>query len=430
MSRLPGADESIAKTTEHAIPNSLKKWLSDREVDVNKNTVVQETFLNESKKIDNYGEPVFRYYVLSSIKLKYLCFTDNRFNPRIPNEERINELAASIKQLSLLTPLTCVCIEDTEFTEEVLLVDGRHRFEALKLIREMQKDSGETLIDVKIFFELEKSDALLMANYLNRSRRQLKPAEYYGSVARIYHQAQKELMRKNINVPSEEEIFKYVSDESLKNKNLDLSIGRIVGDIINEEENGDLWYNYVGIDQNSKTNNNEYKPMTAGVLFHLLKNLCYKKPYTKNESRTRSVEIDNCLQLGAKYEKIVFTKLMENRDETTATYVACKTFVTMAFGEILEYCVKVKDENYIENQKSVFCGDVDWTLVEKVLMAFMTTMEGQAKLVNEYYRKKDLTILKGAWSHQTQKDQIKTSLIPEMGKILTDIDFERLMREL
>ena len=78
------------------IPVELDRWIHDH---------------NGSAPLTQVGRAPYedkeRAFLLTTVPLSKLSFTDNTFNPRTPSEKKVNELAASITSLSLLTPLTC-----------------------------------------------------------------------------------------------------------------------------------------------------------------------------------------------------------------------------------------------------------------------------------------------------------------------------------
>jgi len=410
----------------------LKQWLRERDAEIGNGAIKVKTFLKKDPSIDNWDNVLNRNYILTSIRLDKLDFKHHYFNPRTPNGDKVKELSASISQLSLLSPLTCVSLRDdfVKDNELVYLIDGRHRYSALMLLRNKRMETGnkfeeDVFVDLKIFYDTKRSDAYLMSNYLNRSRRQLKPGEYYGSIVKIYDEKENELiaLTKDGVMPKETKVFKSISSE-LKNKELDLSVGRIVGQIAFNNEDRTSWFGYIGIDQNERmdeTSAESFKPMTAGVLFHLLKPLCYNKAYDDTGEK-RAIEINNAEELGRKYKNIVFRRkdFRKDRQEVTAMYIACKTYVSMAFGELLRD-ILLKDKKYKNHKlESVFASvDVDWNGVEDVLKHFVEIMEEQAKSINEF-KSKDINydILKKTWSYQTQKNQVLAGLIPEMEKKL------------
>src|SRR5208283_3049693 len=111
-------------------------------------------------------------FVVTSVPVSELRFADHQYNPRHPSLGRVNELRASVHQLGLLSPLTCAYIEGGK--EEVVLIDGRHRFDALRALETEDKQwAGRARVDLKIYFGLAKSDLFQLATYLNRTRKAL-----------------------------------------------------------------------------------------------------------------------------------------------------------------------------------------------------------------------------------------------------------------
>src|SRR5438093_1035659 len=85
-------------------------------------------------------------FIVTSVPVTRLRFEDRQYNPRTPSLGRVDELRASISQLGLLSPLTCAYVaqatpngpntprEKVPIHEDVVLIDGRHRFDALKAL--------------------------------------------------------------------------------------------------------------------------------------------------------------------------------------------------------------------------------------------------------------------------------------------------------
>ena len=98
--RAEGSGQSPAESPG-PIPTPLQKWLDDREA----------TSARPSVALIPGGKKT-REFVLVTVPLRNLEFKNNDYNPREPNEGKVNELAASISTLSLLSPLTCAYIDD------------------------------------------------------------------------------------------------------------------------------------------------------------------------------------------------------------------------------------------------------------------------------------------------------------------------------
>ncbi len=423
------------------LPKELRDWLDDNELQELEWTVCKTLFDANADESEKY-----RYFLLTSVPLEKLEFKNHYFNPRTPNVNAVKDLSSSIAQLALLSPLTCVFLEeherppsdkkDIDNDDKVYLIDGRHRFNALKSLQRSNPSSEYSKglrVDLKIFFHLKKSEVLLMANYLNRSRRQLKPGEYYNSVVSIYDETEKEIIRSNDAgyTPTEKEVFEMIPNEKLKNRNLDLSIGRIVGTVAFDDEDKDSWYGYVGIDQGERIKSSEnpmvdgcYRPLTAGVLFHLLKPLCYPSYYTDNGTN-RAIEIKNSIELGRHYREHIMKNPARDKATSTATSISCKTYVSMAFGELLRNAIwhKFTDDEKEMYKQSVFSNpNLDWDFIDDVLDKFYQIVEPEAAKVNEYRRNNDLKSLNGVWSFQTQKAQVLSGLVPALRNIGVNVD--------
>jgi hypothetical protein len=409
------------------IPLGLEKWIHEHE---GNQPVMQEglaPYRESSKK-----------FILVTCPLEKLGFNDHRFNPRTPSKEKIRELASSIASLSLLTPLTCAFIgkskessDNAEFNnEEVVLLDGRHRFEALK---ELEKDypswKEKARIDLKIYFNLEMSDIYLLATYLNKTRKALAKGEYYKAIVDIYDSKQEEISQRQKEgtrkMPTEKEVFSEITARDLSDKNFDLSIGRITGLTAFNEEEGGSWYPMVGLKQQDKIKTEEYQgyqghycPLTAGNLAQFLGHLCYSGPYDDDGSK-RATEIGNVLQLGVLFrEKIL--RPVDNYEKATGTTVACKHWPLDALGQLIEkkwgkYLILGEGE---KKESLLAHQNINWAKFREILNAYFQLMEEQACLINDYRKSKsseeNIEKLKEAWSYQTQRDQILAQLEPKM----------------
>jgi hypothetical protein len=360
-----------------------------------------------------------RAFAFTSCPLLNLNFTDHKFNPRTPNPGKINELVASIASLTLLTPLTCAYLESNE--DQVVLLDGRHRFSALEKLEEEDKDwARNAMVDLKIYYELEKSDVYMLATYLNKTRKALAKGEYYKFIVEIYDSKYEEIVRRDGKEPTETQVFKEISARELtNNKNEDLSVGRIVGITAFDDEQGDSWFPYVGLKQQDKIGMGDSKgsfcPLTAGNLATLLKHLCATTPYPDTGAQ-RSIEITNTLILGEYFRKTIL-RPVRTYDVATGTTIACKHWPLDALGKLIETEWKNAFLSANSNGKTLLSNtDIKWERINKFLEAYFSIMEEQAFLTNQFRKGGNRDIVGRIWSYQTQTEQI----IPKLRGTMID----------
>lgn len=367
-----------------------------------------------------------RRFVLATVLLSKLEFATHRYNPRTPSPAKVKELAASIRYLSLLTPLTCAYLEKDERDEdddEVVLIDGRHRFEALKDLAAFDARWGKIAkVDLKVYWGLPKSDLYVLSTYMNRTRRNLKRGEYYQFIVKIYEQRKGELEGERGEPQTEEVIFLAVSAKELTDRNLDLSVGRIVGITAFDDEEDQAWYPMVGNHQNQRILSDPslgYCPLTAGNMAELLRYLCLPRAY-KDRGEKRSVEIAHVLRLGEKFRKRIL-KPVESYGEATATTVACKHWCLSAFGSILQESGVFRPSES-GNGSPLSAVRQNWPAMEKALDAYYEIMGKQAEYINAYRTTEDLSWLRKAWSYQTQTAQIKGPLYDALLESVPQIE--------
>ncbi|HEV8050676.1 MAG TPA: ParB N-terminal domain-containing protein, partial [Thermoplasmata archaeon] len=190
-----------------------------------------------------------RGFYLTSVGLLDLDFPSDEFNPRTQSTARTKEIQASITTLGLLTPLTCAYIPpEIGDKSRVVLIDGRHRFKALKALQAIDTGWGKRArVDIKIYFGLERSDLYLLATYLNRTRKNLTKGEYYKVVVDIFDEKKSEIEGRTGKPATEEVVFSEIASKALQNRDFDLSVGRIVGMVAFSPEWGEeSWYPMVG----------------------------------------------------------------------------------------------------------------------------------------------------------------------------------------
>jgi hypothetical protein len=347
-----------------------------------------------------------RTYVLATVALQGLDFVDTTYNPRKPNPPKVKELQASVRLISLLSPLTCAHDLGNE-KEPVVLIDGRHRYEALKLLAEEDRAwEAKARVDAKVFFGLTKSDLHVLATYLNRTRRALKRGEYYTAIVNIFEQKKLEVEQETGRSPPEDVVFNSILKRQLQDRDFDLSIGRIVGVCALSEEEGDSWSPYVGSHQGDRfrtDGKNLYCPLTAGNLAEFLRHLCLPKPY-KDQGQNRAVEIGNTLDLGRIFRKTVFGLPTDTREEATYTTVGCKFWCMAALGSLMG---KWKELPAMEKKSSPFShAEIPWTKVKAFLSTYVEIMKPQAAHINKFRNTSNQDDLRAAWSYQTQQNQV------------------------
>lgn len=404
---------------ETDVPDELKEWLIEREVGGNIVEVKSTWPLFGSKK---------REYVLAAPRLSKIIdtFKNNDYNPRKPDPNRVKQLRASISQLSLLSPLTCAMLpesEDQDEKERVILLDGRHRFEALKQLKEFNSDwSEDPPIDLKILYNLEKSELLILATYMNRTRRNLRKGEYYKKIVDIFEDRKDELAGRDGKPPKESEVFKSIDPNSLQNIDFDLSIGRIVGLVGFDDEEQGRWVPKIGTYQGDKYRSeddgfNYYCPMTAGNLAVFLRHICKTGPYD-DYGDSRMIEIQNVTLLGKLFSTYVLNDKILKRDETKKSTTASKYWVLDAFGKILEeYGAKFS----AKKDPLMSDPDLDWKSLEKTVRVFAEVMEEQAAKIKAYKDGGKYEDLRKSWTYQTQQKQVKDPLLNEFKERLPEI---------
>jgi hypothetical protein len=418
------------------VPKALQSWLNEHGATATRPDVGLAPFGDHS-----------RLFVLATVPLKGLEFELERYNPRIPSQKRVDDLFASIGTLSLLSPLMCAFVGDKrgnggpirapakrkgnggdgrdsrssgeEPSEPVVLLDGRHRFKALRALARANPDWGKAArVDLKIYYHLPISDLFLLATYLNKTRKALAKGEYYRFIVDIYESRFEEVKSNIRRIPTEKEVYSSVQPRELTDKNFDLSVGRLVGLIAFAEEEKGSWYPYVSSRQLEKLTKDEdpsggYKPLTAGNLATFLGHLCRIPPY-EDDGHGRAIEMTNLRLLGEEFRAHLLRPL-KKYDEASATSVACKHWCIDALGTFM-----AKEKSSLVNGK-VSSGipllaypDIRWGRVVEILSAYYKAMGPQAARINRYKKTKDLADLKMAWSYQTQTSQVLYGLRPEL----------------
>lgn len=375
-------------------------------------------------------DPLGFHYVLATIPLRNLEFSDHRFNPREPEESRVQEIEASVLQLGLVTPLTCAYVPQVSndpnhreaSNESIVLVDGRHRFSALLSLKELP-DVGRTwwnsaVQDIKIYYGLSHSEILLLATYLNRTRKNLRKGEYYRVLPSLFNERKCELKRSRNAVLTEREVFTSISAKAVPNKAYDLSIGRLVGIAAFTSTKPDSWYPMVGTHQRQvfRDPTKGYCPITAGNLAVLLGELCFAGPYTDDGGR-RVVELENVFHLGRLFREQILVPV-PSYERTSATIVCCKHWCMQALGKVIRG--SRLSQAVLQAGLSPFSSkELDWGVMRRVVRAYFDIMRGQADIVNRIResQKDDSELLRRAWSYQTQTGQI----VPPLRDALNDI---------
>ncbi len=345
-----------------------------------------------------------------------LQFEKNDYNPRTPSPARVNELLASVRQLSLLSPLTCAFMPLGE-KELVLLIDGRHRYEALEALAKEDPDwARQARVDLKIYYGLSRSDLHVMATYLNRTRRALRKGEYYKAIVKIFEQKELELRQETGKPVKEIDIFNSIHARELTNRDLDLSVGRLVGIAAFDDEEADSWYPLVGTHQHEKCDiagQTYYCPLTAGNLAEFLSYLCFGHPYPDLGER-RAVELGNVIRLGRLFRSLVLNDPVKQRHDTTHTTVGSKFWCMAALGGLLENSEAIPEAP--RGSSALANDDLDWKAIEEVIEGYAKVMKKQADIVRGYKDTSEPGFLKDAWSYQTQREQVRVPLKQELAK--------------
>lgn len=357
-----------------------------------------------------------RPYILATTRFAELRFTDHRFNPRQPDEAKVKELLASIRRLSLLNPLIAAHVPaGPESAEAVVLIDGRHRYEALgQLAAEDPEWKEHGRVDVKVYYGLAPSELRLLATYLNRHRRALKKGEYYRSVARIYEDRAAELRKTTRRHPTEVEVVGSLHGRELANRDFDATVGRLVALAAFEPNGGDSWHPLVSNSQNGvlgpETGLTGFAPITAGNLAEFTASLCLTRPYS-DDGATRRQELANLVEVGRIFRRH-FLRPVADREKANATTIACKFWVLSAFGRILE-------RSSLFSDRPAGTSPLGWTPLDakrfdRIVAAYAEIMEDQATVVNRYRDTDRDEFLDRAWSYQTQRNQVAARLLRQL----------------
>jgi hypothetical protein len=350
-------------------------------------------------------------FIVTSVPITDLRFEDHQYNPRHPSLGRVNELRASVHQLGLLSALTCAYVAGGK--EEVVLIDGRHRFDALRALSAEDKEwAKRARVDLKVYYGLTKSDLFQLATYLNRTRKALAKGEYYKVVVHIFEEKKKELEALDGRPRTEKEVFQAVSSHTISDRDFDLSIGRIVGMVAFDEEEDEAWYPMVGARQQERIRGppslSGYCPLTAGNLAAFLGYLCNPKPYS-DKGALRDTEIGNVLHLGGIFRKLIIDKPVKSYETATGTSIACKHWCLVAFGSLL-HDSKLFAPQVRAGRSPLAVSDPPWDRFTKVIATYREIMDAQAAIVRKYKSTEEPGFLKDAWSYQTQRDQVKVPL--------------------
>lgn len=404
-----GATPSIAGTDGVPSPDTyLQKWLTENEAG---------RLVYDASAIP-FGTTSRGFYLVT-VGLKDLQFPDDEFNPRVATTARTNEIRASITALGLLTPLTCAYIPPDEGeASRVVLIDGRHRFRALKELQKLDPTWGRRAhVDLKIYFGLERSDLYLLAAYLNRTRKNLTRGEYYKVVVDIFDEKKAEIEGRKGEPANEEAVFNEIAKKSLQSRDFDLSIGRIVGMVAFSRDYGDeSWFPMVGSRQQETYDGPldvpGYKPITAGNLAALLRHLCKAGPYADGD-RYRATELTNVGRLGEVFRARLIAQPVRSYDHATETTMGCKHWTLVSLGIIL------RDSVFFSRRRaeslSPFSDDrIKWNVIERAVNAYADAMAEQARLYNDARQKEQNIDYGKIWAYQTQSDLIVPRLHKEI----------------
>ncbi len=394
------------------IPQGLEKWI------INHKGKVSEAITGIAPISNNQKQ-----FVLVTGLLRELNFTDHRFNPRKPDKRKVTDLVASISSLTLLTPLTCAYLDPKDQKgDEVVLLDGMHRFRALEQLKvDNPKWAEKAMIDLKIYFNLDKDDLYILATYLNKTRKALTRGEYYKIIVNIFDEKTKEFAEDKGRVPTEKEVFNAITARELTNKNFDLSVGRIVGLTAFDSEEEGSWYPMVGLKQQDRIESGnrkgDYCPLTAGNLATFLEHLCHTGPYD-DDGRNRATEIANVLTLGEKFTKFILSRdPIKSYETASGTTVACKHWPLDSFGYLIEKDWYNQLVDSSPGKLSLLSQvDIKWDRIEDILKAYYEVMKEQAKYTNEFRKTGKRDFIDKMWSYQTQINYITPHLRDELKK--------------
>ena len=411
------------------IPDGLRDWIIKRCGD--KYTIVKCKW-----PIDDLPKG----YVLCSCPLNELNFDDHLYNPRNSSITKVRKLKASIQLMGLFSPLTCAFVE--KHLDKVLLIDGRHRYDALLMIKEKYPEWAEQVyIDIKIYYNLPPSDLHAMATYLNKTRQKLKKGEYYRALVKIYNRKKEEIEENEGETPTEQYIIENIHGEEYSNKTVDFTTGRIVGLIAFDKNEEGSWYPFIGLGQREKIPLDEYnklvselnlhglksiyKPLTAGSFHDFIRPLCYDKPYP-DWGKRRSVEIGNVSEMGVIFRDIFFQRelfdIPQNK-QYTATTIGCRYWCIVALGQLMN---EIKGHLLNENEKNdpLMAHEYpNWNEIKGIFEGYKKSMDIQAQYVKKYIEKKRAEksgqeeILEKAWSYRTTKEKVMAPLRDELREM-------------
>jgi ParB-like nuclease domain len=359
-----------------------------------------------------------RGFFLTSVRLSTLTFPSDEFNPRTQTTARTNEIRASITSLGLLTPLTCAYIPaDNGDPSRVVLIDGRHRFKALKQLEGQDPDwGGRARVDLKIYVGLERSDLYLLAAYLNRTRKNLTKGEYYKVVVEIFDEKKAEIEGREGSPAGEERVFGAIAQKALQSRDFDLSVGRVVGMVAFTQDYGDdSWFPMVGSRQQEAYDGplklSGYKPITAGNLAAFLRHLCWAGPYPTEQESYRATELTNVGKLGELFRDRLIKAPVRNYDEATETTMGCKHWTLVSLGIIFRESRlfaprRQKGLSALSEEK------VKWPIIRRALDAYADEMADQARRYNEARASGENIEYGKIWAYQTQSDLIIPRLRP------------------
>lgn len=334
---------SIVKKLSVLYPNGSRRIIEVEDI---------ETLLNGAKLYFPHEVAESREIFLGSIPLKWISH-NHRLNPRIPRHQFLKQLQGDIKSLGLLTPLTCALVDRGDIeagTYEMLVIDGRHRLEAINQLLNGITEDTDGNVDVKVISpEAPESFLYQLSLYLNRTRKALKKGEYFKHITELWQKAVEEMTTPD-GPPLESAVFEFLKGTSeLYDAKKDLTIGRIIGELL-QTEIGD---SFIAIGQGEKLYYQENiitKVITAQNFQNLITPFVSFKAYDEPEpSESRSKEIMNAIKLAEiLYDTLYHPKYLSDikyRPSETTDYkqpipspgaIAGKSWITAACSDMLD----------------------------------------------------------------------------------------------
>jgi len=197
----------------------------------------------------------------------------HEYQPRAIDHKRVKELKENISIRGLMTPLI-VSERKIDTSIKYLILDGQHRYEALKLLELLDE------IQAKVYVNLTPEVEMDICREANELRKRPNAGERYRTYNRIYNYY--EDFFKNKNKPYSEADLLIAQKIVAPQKQREVLIGKIVERLRDEDE----IKNFISDAQVPKKliiKDKKTTLITAQNLATFLTHLCRTKPITKSE---------------------------------------------------------------------------------------------------------------------------------------------------